>query len=107
TLFRSSLRIFVICLLALCVAALTLFLFVRIAVHMFLSTFAFSTFAQLSAVGMNQLYFAALANGASWGLFLLTSASFVVLAMLPALAMIRSAPVLGKPLIQSAPRLLA
>jgi len=49
-------------------------------------TFAFSTLAQFGAVGTNQLYFAARANGASFGFDALKASSFVVLAMLPALA---------------------
>ena len=53
---------------------------------MFWSTFAFSTFAQFGLVGTNQLDFAARANGASFGFDALKARSFVVLAMLPALA---------------------
>ena len=52
-------------LLVLCVAALTLWRFVKIVVSMFLSTLELSTLAQLGEVGTNQLYYAACANGAS------------------------------------------
>ena len=72
---------------------------------MFWSTFAFSTFAQLGLVGTNQLDFAARANGASFGFDALKARSFVVLAMLPALAISLSAAVLVNALIQSAARL--
>src|SRR3954471_16641089 len=71
---------------------------------MFWSTFAFSTFAQLGLVGTNQLSFAARANGASFGFDALKARSFVVLAMLPALAISSSEAVLVNALIQSAAR---
>src|SRR2546430_16589561 len=69
------------------------------------STFAFSTFAQFGLVGTNQLYFAARANGASFGFEALKARSFVVLAMLPAFAISLSAAVLVNALIQSTARL--
>src|SRR5256885_10973944 len=72
---------------------------------MFWSTFAFSTFAQLGLVGTNQPNFAARANGASFGFDALNASSFVVLAMLPALAISVSAAVLVNALIQSTARL--
>ena len=77
------------CLLTFCAPALTVTRLVRIAVQNCFSTFWFSTFGQFGAVGTNQLYFAAWANGASFGLPLFTFASVVVFAMFPALAMIR------------------
>src|SRR5437660_6840781 len=72
---------------------------------MFCSTFAFSTLAQFGLVGTNQLYFAALANGASFGFAALNASSVVVLAMLPAFAISLSPAVLVNALIQSAARL--
>src|SRR3954470_9255886 len=72
---------------------------------MFWSTFAFSTFAQFGLVGTNQLSFAARANGASFGFDALKARSFVVLAMLPALAISLSEAVLVNALIQSTARL--
>src|SRR3954470_6820880 len=72
---------------------------------MFCRTFAFSTLAQFGLVGTNQLNFAARANGASFGFDALNASSFVVLAMLPALAISVCAAVLVKALIQSAARL--
>src|SRR5919202_5786620 len=71
---------------------------------MFWRTSAFSTFTQFGAVGTNQLDFAASANGASCGFAALTRASFVVLAMLPTLAMPICDSVLVNSLIQSAAR---
>src|SRR5438132_3100319 len=71
---------------------------------MFCSTSAFSTFTQLGAVGTNQLDAAARAKGASCGLAAFTRASFVVLAMLPTLAMPVCESVLVNSLIQSAAR---
>src|SRR3954452_2542841 len=68
---------------------------------MFCRTFAFSTLAQFGLVGTNQLDFAARANGASFGFDALNARSVVVLAMLPALAISRSAAVLVNALIQS------
>src|SRR5438045_9582837 len=72
---------------------------------MFCSTFAFSTLTQFGLVGTNQLYFAARANGASFGFDALNASSFVVLAMLPALAISLSPAVLVKALIQSTARI--
>src|SRR5438874_9759954 len=72
---------------------------------MFCRTFAFSTLAQFGAVGTNQPYFAARANGASFGFDALNASSFVVLAMLPAFAISLSAAVLVNALIQSTARL--
>src|SRR4030095_4495263 len=72
---------------------------------MFCSTFAFSTLAQLGLVGTNQLNFAARANGASFGVDALKASSFVVLAVLPALAVSLCAAVLVTAWIQSAARL--
>src|SRR6266542_3744902 len=68
---------------------------------MFCSTFAFSTLTQFGLVGTNQPNFAARANGASFGFDALNESSFVVLAMLPALAISLSAGVLVNALIQS------
>src|SRR5439155_13339831 len=67
--------------------------------------FAFSTLTQFGLVGTNQLYFAARANGASFGFDALNASSFVVLAMLPAFAISLSAAVPVNALIQSAARL--
>src|SRR2546423_4355376 len=72
---------------------------------MFCSTFAFSTLTQFGLVGTNQPYFAARANGASFGFDALNASSFVVFAMLPALAISLSAAVLVNALIQSTARL--
>src|SRR4029079_19661604 len=71
---------------------------------MFCRTFAFSTFTQFGLVGTNQLNFAARANGASFGFDALSASSFVVLAMLPVLAISVSAAVPVNALIQSAAR---
>src|SRR5690348_8691501 len=79
-------RIFVICELAVLVALATLMRFVRMLVHIVLRMFAFSTLTQFAAMGTNQLYFAALANGARAGIFALTLRSFVELGTLPAFA---------------------
>src|SRR5204863_2314389 len=72
---------------------------------MFCSTFAFSTLVQFGLVGTNQPYFAARANGASFGFEALKARSLVVLAMLPAFAISLSAAVLVNALIQSTARL--
>src|SRR6266568_4961441 len=69
------------------------------------STFAFSTFAQLGLVGTNQLYFAARANGASFGFEALDARSVVVLAIWPPFTISFSAAVLVNALIQSTARL--
>src|SRR5213595_3223552 len=79
---------------------------VAILTSMFCRTFALSTLAQFGAVGTNQPYFAALANGASFGFDALYASSFVVLAMLPAFAISVSAAVPVNALIQSTARLV-
>src|SRR6478672_7243235 len=76
--------------------------FVTIALHIVFRMLAFSTLTQFGAAGTNQLYFAALANGASAGFFALTPSSVVELAMLPAFAISVSEAVPVNALTQSA-----
>ena len=61
----------------------------RMALSMFWSTWALSTFAQFGVDGTNQLYFAASANGARVGFDALIRASEVVFGMTPPVVAIR------------------
>src|SRR5207248_1365810 len=76
--------------------------FVRIEVHIVFRRLELSTLTQFGAAGTNQLYVAALANGASAGFFAFTPSSVVELAMLPAFAISVSEAVPVKALTQSA-----
>src|SRR6185437_4713564 len=99
--YEDALRICVICASAAFVALATLAWPLTIFESMLWSTFAFSTFAQFFAAGTNQLYSAALANGPSVGLPALIFTRDVVLGMFPASAILVSADVDVKSLIQS------